>query len=134
MSFSIGSAALHSGVSVHTLRYYERIGLLGEVARTRAGRRVYSADDLDWILLLRCLRSSGMAITEMKAFSQLVRSGGGIADRIEILARHQKHVEASLAEFQKALGIIDEKLTRYREVSGKNAATNEPTSSLDVGK
>jgi len=127
LAFSIGAAALRSGVSIHTLRYYEKIGLLAEVDRNKAGRRTYSSDDLDWILLLRCLRKSGMAIADMVAFSKLVRSNGGIPARIDLLARHRKHVEASLLDLQNALGVIDEKLVRYQKI---NAETEANTSEV----
>lgn len=118
MSFTISAAALRSGVSVHTLRYYERIGLLAAVDRNRAGRRVYSSDDLDWIQMLRCLRISGMPISEMSAFGKVVRSGGGIPERIQMLSRHKHHVKAGVLELQKALEMIYEKLARYGEMTG----------------
>ena len=84
------------GVSIDTLRYYEREGLLEPVARTESGRRRYSADDAAWVRVLRCLRVSAMPIRDMKEFAELVRRGDeAIPDRLDILRR--VHVEVDLA-------------------------------------
>jgi DNA-binding transcriptional MerR regulator len=111
---SIGAMSRLSGVSVHTLRYYENIGLLERARRNNAGHRVYSAEDLDWVALLRCLRTSGMPIGDVKIFSTLVRSGGGIPARVELLDREKK-----LQGLQDALGVINEKLCRYRSIDAE---------------
>ena len=71
------------GLSQHTLRWYERIGLLDRVARTADGRRRYSDGDLDWILLLSRLRGTGMPVRDMLRYAELVRSGAGEQERLE---------------------------------------------------
>lgn len=73
--YAPSEAARRSGFSLDTLRYYERIGLLNEVGRTSGGRRVFTDDDLDWLMLFRCLRDTGMPIAEMCRYAELVREG-----------------------------------------------------------
>lgn len=73
--FAPAQMAEACGVSVDTLRYYEREGLLDQVDRTDAGQRRYSADDVAWVRVLRCLRVTAMPIREMKVFGDLVRRG-----------------------------------------------------------
>lgn len=122
-AFSIGEAAERLALSPHTLRYYERAGLLDMVARNSAGRRVYTNADLHWISLLMCLRSSGMPIANMKKFSNLVRAGlSNVPDRIALLEQHRAQVVADMAALQSALTIIDGKLQRYRGMSNENQA------------
>ncbi|GAA2717572.1 MerR family transcriptional regulator [Micromonospora olivasterospora] len=65
-------AARRSGFSLDTLRYYEKIGLLSDVARTSGGRRVFTDEDLSWLGLFRCLRDTGMPIAEMCRYAERV--------------------------------------------------------------
>lgn len=71
--YSPGQTAEKTGFSIDTLRYYERIGLLGEIDRTAAGRRRFSEDDIGWLGMLRCLRETGMPIADMLRFSELAQ-------------------------------------------------------------
>jgi DNA-binding transcriptional MerR regulator len=120
-TLSIGDAAQRLALSAHTLRYYERAGLLDMVARNAAGRRVYTDADLHWISLLMCLRSSGMPIADMKKFSDLVRAGmSSVPGRIALLEQHRAKVVSDMAMMQSALAVIDAKLERYRGISNEN--------------
>lgn len=106
------------GVSIDTLRYYEREGLLEPVARTEAGQRRYSADDAAWVRVLRCLRVTAMPIRDMKEFAELVRRGDdAIPDRLDILRRHRGGVVAKIDELHRAIDVIDEKIAAYSAVS-----------------
>ena len=80
-TWSIGEAAEKCGLSQHTLRWYERIGLLGPVARDANGRRRFSDGDLDWLDLITRLRETGMPVSDMQRYAELVRSGAGEAER-----------------------------------------------------
>ena len=102
------------GVSIDTLRYYEKEGLLDPIARTDAGQRRYSADDAAWVRVLRCLRLTAMPIREMKQFAALVRSGDdAIPERLDILRRHRADVVARIDELHRAIEVIDEKIDAY---------------------
>ncbi len=102
------------GVSIDTLRYYEKEGLLDPIARTDSGQRRYSADDAAWVRVLRCLRLTAMPIREMKQFAELVRSGDdAIPERLDILRRHRADVVARIDELHRSIEVIDEKIAAY---------------------
>ncbi len=113
---SIAEAARRTGVSVHTLRYYERAGLVvTTVDRTAGGRRRYQEQDLHWISICTKLRATGMPIKTIRHYAQLVCAGpGNEQERLALLEAHQADVAAKLAEIQENLKIIDHKVDVYR--------------------
>jgi DNA-binding transcriptional MerR regulator len=113
---SIAEAARRSGVSVHTLRYYERAGLVvTPVDRTQSGRRRYQEEDLKWISICTKLRSTGMPIKAIRRYAQLVSAGpGNEQERLALLEAHRADVTARLAEVQEHLKLIDHKIDVYR--------------------
>lgn len=113
---TIADAAARTGVSVHTLRYYERAGLvIASVDRTAGGRRRYHREDLKWIKICTRLRATGMPIRMIKRYAELVAAGpGNEEDRLALLESHRAAVAAQLAEFQQALVLIDHKIDVYR--------------------
>jgi DNA-binding transcriptional MerR regulator len=112
-TWSIGEAAEKCGLSQHTLRWYERIGLLGAIERGGDGRRRFSDRDLDWLSLLTKLRATGMPVRDMQRYAELVRSGAGEAERIELLKRHREQVRRALATQRECLKLLDAKIARY---------------------
>lgn len=72
MTLSIGDVAQLTGLSIHTLRYYDERGLLPQVKRAENGHRVFDSDDLDWIEILKCLRATEMPLADIERFTQLV--------------------------------------------------------------
>jgi DNA-binding transcriptional MerR regulator len=101
-------------VTIDTLRYYEREGLLDQIPRTDGGQRRFSPDDVAWVRVLRCLRTTAMPIREMRRFAELVRIGdSAIPERIEVLARHRAVVLDQMVELNRALEMIDHKLEAY---------------------
>ncbi|MFK4089005.1 MerR family transcriptional regulator [Kribbella sp. NPDC020789] len=113
---SIAEAAERTGVSVHTLRYYERAGLvITSVDRTSGGRRRYRDIDLKWIGICTRLRSTGMPIRTIREYAQLVVAGAGNEEkRLALLESHRAEVLAKLAELQENLELIDHKIDVYR--------------------
>lgn len=104
-----------TGLSVHTLRYYEKIGLLTNVGRDENGYRLYSESDLAWIEFLIRLRSTGMPVGEMKQFSDLRSQGDStIRLRRELLESHQQHVLEQIKELQLHFSKIEEKIDYYK--------------------
>lgn len=102
------------GVSIDTLRYYEREGLLQNVARADSGHRRYSEDDVLWVEVLRCLRETGMSIEQLRHYCQLGAQGSHTEiERREMLTSHRALVEAQILERQQALQLIDHKLSYY---------------------
>jgi DNA-binding transcriptional MerR regulator len=113
---TIAEAARRTGVSVHTLRYYERAGLVvTTVDRTASGRRRYRKLDLDWIKVCTRLRATGMPIRGIRRYAQLVAAGrGNEEDRLALLESHRAEVLARIAELQENLELIDHKIDVYR--------------------
>ena len=113
---SIAEAARRTGVSVHTLRYYERAGLVvTPIDRTQSGRRRYYTEDLKWIGICTKLRSTGMPIKAIRRYAQLVSAGpGNEQERLALLEAHRADVTARLAEVQEHLKLIDHKIDVYR--------------------
>lgn len=112
---TIAEAAERTGLTAHTLRYYERDGLLlGAVDRATSGHRRYSERDLTWITLITRLRSTGMPIRDVKTYAALVRAGdGNEEERLALLTAHRERVERQLAEVTGHLRAIDYKIALY---------------------
>jgi DNA-binding transcriptional MerR regulator len=113
---SIAEAARRTGVSVHTLRYYERAGLVvTPVDRTASGRRRYRQLDLDWITICTRLRATGMPIKGIRRYAQLVSAGhGNEKERLALLEGHRDDVIAEVARLQDNLELIEHKIGVYR--------------------
>jgi len=113
---SIAGAARRTGVSVHTLRYYERAGLVvTAVDRTASGRRRYHQLDLDWIVICTRLRATGMPIRTIRRYAELVSAGpGNEQERLALLEAHRAEVTARLARTRENLKLIDHKIDVYR--------------------
>ncbi|TVT45268.1 MerR family transcriptional regulator [Amycolatopsis rhizosphaerae] len=117
MSYSIAEAARRSGLSIDTLRYYERIKLVDPPARDAAGRRAYSDDDLAWLGFLTKLRTTGMPIKMMREYAQHRRHGDAGARRLKgILVEQRNSVRARIAELQSCLDTLDYKIDNYDRI------------------
>jgi DNA-binding transcriptional MerR regulator len=115
-SLTIADAARATGVSAHTLRYYERAGLINGVDRADSGHRRYDDADLAWIEVLQCLRATGMPIRRIRRYAELVRAGeGNEVARLALLEEHRDAVRTRLAEVQRHLAFIDRKIAKYEE-------------------
>jgi DNA-binding transcriptional MerR regulator len=121
---SISDAAQATGLSPHTLRYYERVGLmLGPVTRASSSHRRYSDREVDWVLFLTKLRSTGMPIRTMREYAALVRAGrGNEAARLALLEAHRRTVQAQLDESARNLRAIDIKISLYQDTTNKERA------------
>ncbi|WP_088342816.1 MULTISPECIES: MerR family transcriptional regulator [Rhodomicrobium] len=110
----IGELAKRSGLSAHTIRYYERIGLLPYADRDSSSQRDYDASILIWIEFLGRLRTTGMPIRDMLRYAALRERGAGTeAERREMLERHRDRVRAHLAELEASLLVLDSKIAGY---------------------
>jgi len=114
---AISEVAEATGLSTHTLRYYERAGLMLEpVDRASSTHRRYTAADVGWVGFLTKLRSTGMPIAVVAEYAELVRRGDvTTADRLELLQRHRITVLAQLEEVSRSLAAIDTKIAIYEE-------------------
>lgn len=116
-AFTISEAATAAGVSAHTLRYYERAGLLPPIDRNASsGHRLYSRQDIDWVVFLTRLRGTGMPIRRMREYAELQRIGPGTeAARLALLEAHRDSVRRRLSEAEANLKLIELKISFYRQ-------------------
>jgi DNA-binding transcriptional MerR regulator len=116
---TISDAARVTGLSAHTLRYYERAGLMMEVGRAESSHRRYTDADLGWIELITKLRATGMPIRKVREYADLVRAGAGNeSERFALLQEHRDEVQAHLEETRRNLEAIDRKIAVYRGAGG----------------
>lgn len=112
-TYTIAEAADRMGLNPHTLRYYERVGLL-EVPRDDGGRRVYGANDLARVKFISCLRATSLPIRQLQRYFDLVDAGPHTeAERLALLQEHRENVLAQIADMHDALAAIEFKIDLY---------------------
>ena len=111
----IGELARQSGLSVDTLRFYEKIGLIRPPARDGAGRRDYDADVLVWVSFLGQLNATGMRQADRVTYARLRHQGDAtIAARRQMLEAHREGLSDRIAALQRAMTLLDDKIANYR--------------------
>jgi DNA-binding transcriptional MerR regulator len=117
---TIQETAERTGLTAHTLRYYERIGLVWEVDRDSSGHRRYTEDDVGWLVLLTRLRATGMPVRDMLRYAELARRGPQtLAARVELLEEQRERVLARIGELQSDLDLLNYKITAYRQLDSE---------------
>ncbi|MDH6231525.1 DNA-binding transcriptional MerR regulator [Mesorhizobium soli] len=123
----IGELAKRSGLTAHTIRYYERIGLLPYADRDRSSQRDYDASILTWIEFLGRLKATGMPIREMLRYAALRQDGTATEpERRVLLERHRDRVRANLAELQANLLVLDNKIAGYAAAEQRTGNGHSP--------
>ncbi|MDU0073757.1 MULTISPECIES: MerR family transcriptional regulator [Bacillus] len=116
-TFTIQQTAQLTKLSAHTLRYYEKIGLLPEIRRDQNGYREYTESDIAWIHFLLRLRETGMSIENMKTFSSLRSQGNETAEkRRDMLKTHRRKIAEDIGKLQANLEKIDDKIDYYESL------------------
>jgi DNA-binding transcriptional MerR regulator len=124
--YTIQQVAALTGLSVHTLRYYERIGLFAPVDRATNGHRRYSAVDIDRIKLLCRLVRTRMPLEQIRRYALLWLQGDESGDeRIAILCAHREEVLRQLADVQETLAYLDQKIALHQERNIKNKESSK---------
>ena len=119
-ALTIAEVASLSGLSVHTLRYYERSGLLEAVGRDEKGHRRYSAENVKQIQFLNCLRATGMSIRQMQQFIGLFRQKpNAVRERRVMLEQHQQQVNEHILRLKEHLEVIEWKIQHYKELEAE---------------
>ena len=114
--YSIQEVSKKTGLTAHTLRYYEKEGLISGVERTQGGFRQYTDEDLERLGLICCLKNTGMSIQEIARFVQLTHEGDHtLEERVELLRVHRERVLEKMAEMQKHLDKVTWKLNFFSE-------------------
>ena len=118
----ISEVAERSGLSISTIRFYEKSGLCPFIQRGSDGKRKFSKTDADWLELLASLRLTGMPLAQMRAFAELYASGDDkIPERKAALLAHRRRIDARRAELDRCRLILDRKLQRYDKIIGDQA-------------
>lgn len=113
----ISEVAERTGLSISTIRFYEKSGLCPFIKRGSDGKRTFSVTDTEWLVLLASLRATGMPVSEMRAFAELYDSGDEtIPERKVALLAHRLSLEARQEELNRCREILDRKLQRYDEI------------------
>jgi DNA-binding transcriptional MerR regulator len=116
VTYTIREVAERTGLSLDTVRYYERTGLVPPVGRGGNGYRRYSHDDVEWLIFVSRLRASGMPIADVKRFVVLTLAGEAtIAERLALLEAHEQAVLRRLREARENLAVLRGKIRTYRE-------------------
>ncbi|MHC3462400.1 MerR family transcriptional regulator [Streptomyces flavovirens] len=119
--YTISEVAAFTGLSAHTLRWYERIGLMPHVDRSHTGQRRFTNRDLDWLAFVGKLRLTGMPVADMVRYAELLREGEHtFEDRQELLEATRRDVRTRIAELQDTLAVLDHKIDFY---AGARAAS-----------
>lgn len=121
-SYPIADVVARTGLTAHTLRYYERAGLIEPPPREWNGHRRYTESDLGMITILTKLRATGMPIEGMRRYAALCRQGpGNEAERRALLLEHREKVVSRLDQLQADLAVVDWKIEMYAPVTGSGA-------------
>lgn len=119
-ALSIAEAAEVTGLTAHTLRYYERTGLLEPVSRNGSGHRRYREADLEQITFLTRLRATGMPIRDVRRYAELMKAGEATnQERLALLEAHRDAVLAGVEATARNLELIEWKINVYRERMGR---------------
>ena len=114
--YTIQDVSKKTGLTAHTLRYYEKEGLITGVERSQGGIRQYTDEDLERLGLIRCLKNTGMSIQEIARFVQLTHEGDHtLEERVELLREHRERVLERMAEMQEHLDKVTWKLNFFTE-------------------
>lgn len=129
---SIQQVSQQTGLSIDTLRYYERIGLIEPVERASSGHRRYKQRDLEWIHLLIDLRETGMPIAQMVHFSQLRRQGAATAtERLHMLEQHQLALEQQMQKLEHHRLALQRKIAHKKAFMAAQEVTSHSASTSD---
>lgn len=114
--YTISEVVAFTGLTAHTLRWYERIGLMPHIDRSHTGQRRYTNRDLDWLDLVGKLRLTGMPVADMVRYAELVREGDHTySERFELLQTTREDVLARIDELRGTLAVLDRKISFYAD-------------------
>lgn len=113
----IAEVAERSGLSISTIRFYEKSRICPAVERGPDGKRRFSAGDVDWLLLLASLRTTGMPLSDMRAFASLYAAGNEtVPQRKAALLAHRQSLVDRQEELDRCRAILERKLKKYDEI------------------
>ena len=129
MTYTTAKAAEKIGISAHTLRFYDKEGLLPNVGRDEHGNRRFTDNDLQWLSLLQCLKNTGMSLKDIKRFAECTTIGDDTIDeRLALFESQTENVKRQIAELKRYLNLLEYKLAFYQQAKalGSVEAVNLP--------
>lgn len=123
-TYSIGEVAKELNLTVYTIRYYDKEGLIPFVERSESGVRLFKESDIAALNVIECLKASGMPIKEIKNFIDWCSEGDAtLQQRYDMFLERKATVEAQMAELKKAMELIEHKCLYYQ--TALEASTEE---------
>lgn len=111
MLYTVKEVSEKTGITPHTLRFYEKEGVLPNVDRDVSGGRVYNDTNIDWIETVQALRSTGLPLAEIKQYNELYRAGDSTLQQRKGMLAHQKYkVEEQIQKLMKTLEKLNYKM------------------------
>lgn len=112
--YSIKEAAERCSLTAHTLRYYDKEGLLPFVERSEGGARKFKESDFNWISMINCLKNSGLSIREIRRYMELCEKGdSSLPERLQLFEQQKNMVESQMKELQSTLKNLEYKVWYY---------------------
>lgn len=122
MGYSIGQVAEKTGLSTHTLRYYEKEGLLPFIKKSGSGLRVFSDGDLGWLAMIECLKETGMPLKGIKQYIDwFIEGDSTLQNRLDMFRAQKTHIEEQIAQLQKHMNKINYKIAFYETAVKKGS-------------
>lgn len=116
MRYTIGQVAKKLGLTAHTLRYYDKEGLLPFVKKGSSGARVFEDDDIDWLLILDCLKATGMQLKDIKKYMDLCLEGDStLQERLNMFERQKERIEEQRQQLNRYMEKVEFKIAYYKE-------------------
>ena len=126
MFYTVGEMAKRLGVAASTLRYYDKEGLLPFVERSESGMRVFKDADYEWLMIIECLKKTGMPLKDIKAFVTMAMAGDDTIDeRLALINKQKDSIEQQIAELQEIHEVLLFKQWYY-ETAKREGSTAVP--------
>lgn len=116
MVYSIGQVAKKLGLSAHTLRYYDKEGLLPFVKKTSSGLRSFAETDVEWLIIIDCLKGTGMTLKDIKQYIDwYIQGDSTLEQRLNMFKQQKIKVAEQLAKLKEFQEKINYKIAYYTE-------------------
>ena len=114
-SYTIKTISQKTGLTISTLHYYEKVGLMPQVQRNASGHRCFTEKDLEWIHFLKCMKKTGMPLDSIRKFASYHQKRGNLGKRLAILQEHESRMQEQMTELTAALEFISKKIAMFEE-------------------
>lgn len=126
MFYTVGEMAKRLGVAPSTLRFYDKEGMLPFVERSDGGIRVFKDSDFEWLLIIECLKKTGMPLKDIKEFILMAMQGDDTIDsRLDLILRQKESVEKQIEELSEIHKVLQFKQWYY-ETAKAEGTTSVP--------